>query len=106
MSELTECVQSDDPVMFEVYKKIGLHYAKLGRDGSLKYYDEMFKPDEFLYDEIKQIIPKLVLVDPVKRMNLKKAKEILSAMDSKVQNLNDFLLLKKSFRSHVRGRFF
>ena len=86
--------------MFEVYKRIGWHNALKGiesqrDDGSLKVFDEMYKPDELLYTKMKNLISKLVVVEPADRMKLKEAREILKSLES----LNDFLFLKECFRN-------
>ena len=86
---LVECVKSKDPVMFEVYKRIGWYDAFKNKNA--KNFDEMFKPDEMLFSDMKQIIRNLVLVDPAERLKLKDVRP-------KLQNLNlidDFLILKE-----------
>ena len=100
--KLIECVESEDPAMFEVYKRIEWHYAPID---SLDNFDKRFERDDSLFNEIKNLITELVLVQPEKRMKLHKAKAKLDEFESNslseeyLQHFNNFLLLKESFRS-------
>ena len=88
---LVECVQTKDPVMFQVYKRIGWYDAFKRKNA--KNFDDMFKPDEMLFSEMKNIIRKLVLVDPAERLKLKDVRPKLKALDKNL--IDDFLLLKE-----------
>ena len=75
--------------MFEVYKRIV--WNDILKGGNANHFDDMFKPDEILFRNIKNMITKLVLVQPSDRMKLKEVRRHL-------ENLNlseDFLLLKE-----------
>ena len=89
--KLVECVKTKDPVMFEVYKRIGWYDAFKRKNA--KKFDEMFKPDEMLFNEMKNIIKNLVLVDPAERLKLKDVR--LKLKDLNKNLIDDFLLLKE-----------
>ena len=99
--KLIQCVNRKDPAMFEVYKRIGWHhvlapYSKTNQTIE-KNIDQMYEPDEELFQKIKTIISKLVVVKPADRMKLKEARDQLMALDNVLKEFNDFLLLKKRF---------
>ena len=89
--KLVECVKTKDPVMFEVYKRIGWYDAFKRKNA--KKFDEMFKPDEIMFSEMKNIIKNLVLVDPAERLKLKDVR--LKLKDLNENLIDDFLLLKE-----------
>ena len=101
---LIKCVENEDPAMFEVYKRIEWHlYGDFNGDRSLDKFDERFKRDDPLLDELKKLISELTLVQPDKRMKLEKAKEKLIEFESQDEwtKFDDFLLLKKRFRIYI-----
>ena len=83
--------------MFEVYKRIGWHDALKGNVTSPEDLDKMFKLDENLFDDMKDIITKLVVAKPADRMKLKETREKLVALNSMgvLDKIDDFLLLKR-----------
>ena len=83
--------------MFEVYKRIGWHDALNRSLTSAEDLDKMFELDEKLFDEMKDIITKLVVAKPADRMKLKETREKLVALNSKdvLDKIDDFLLLKR-----------
>ena len=99
--KLKECVERKDenPSMFEVYRRIGLHHDLIINDTSATNIDNKYEADEKLFNKIKEIISELLVVEPANRMKLKSARDKLTELDSKdvLQRVNDFLLLKKRF---------
>ena len=95
--QLIKCVESKNPAMFEVYKRIGWHDALNRNVTSPEDLDKMFELDEKLFDEMKDIITKLVVAKPADRMKLKETREKLVALNSNdvLDKIDDFLLLKR-----------
>ena len=100
-----KCCENEDPVMFEVYKRIEWHCTQIHEYSDEKFY-ERFNRHDSLFDKMKKLISELTLVQPDKRMKLEKAKEKLKLIKEKLiefesqdeSNNFDFLLLKKRFR--------
>ena len=95
--QLLECVESQNPAMFEVYKRIGWHDALNRNLTNPEDLDKMFKLDEKLFEKMKDIISKLVVAKPADRMKLKETREKLVELNSMgvLDAIDDFLLLKQ-----------
>ena len=98
--KLFQCVENEDPAIFEVYKRIDWHFSG---EGNLEKFDARFYRDDPLLDELKRLISGLILVQPVMRMKLEQAKEKLKQFESQDEwtEFNNFLLLKKRFRIEI-----
>ena len=92
MKGKTKIQNLENGSIFEVYAKIYYMQHEFIED-----IDETMALDKRFYTIIKEIISKLVDVDPAKRMKLKEARNRLIALIDLSSDMNDFLLLKLCF---------